>query len=272
MEVHRFYTDELPSVDDIVMTQIVKVEDTGSTAELLEYANMQALLQHSELSRKRIKSISKLVNRGQVMPLVVLRVDTDKKYIDLSRKQMADRDKEDCLERYHKAKQVDNILRKTAINTTRSLSYLYENLAFSLQNLYNDAYSGLKCLATNPSEWSQINIVDRDIIDYLSTELPERFKLVTEKYSKTIEMNCFSTRGILQIQDAIRSTLQEIPSISIKYIAAPHYEISIQSDDKTKAEELLDKGVKICHDVLSQACGRAVITTKTVQWTADTMQ
>ena len=58
----------------------------------------------SELSRRRIRSINKLIRMGRTEPVVVIRVDKDKGYIDLSKRRVSTEDMEKCTEIYSKAK------------------------------------------------------------------------------------------------------------------------------------------------------------------------
>eukprot|EP00894_Picocystis_sp_ML_P002522 jgi/Pico_ML_1/53039/g3659.t1 len=58
----------------------------GAYVSLLEYNNIEGMILLSELSRRRIRSINKLIKVGRQEPVMVLRVDTEKGYIDLSKR------------------------------------------------------------------------------------------------------------------------------------------------------------------------------------------
>ena len=77
----------------------------GAYVQLLEYENIEGMILLSELTRRRIRSVSKLikvrrwsqvgriipyqqnhVQVGRIEPAMVLRVDEDKGYIDLSKR------------------------------------------------------------------------------------------------------------------------------------------------------------------------------------------
>ena len=63
----------------------------------------------SELSRRRIRSINKLIRVGRTEPVVVIRVDKDKGYIDLSKRRVSPEDIERCTEVFSKGKVCENI-------------------------------------------------------------------------------------------------------------------------------------------------------------------
>lgn len=60
----------------------------------------------SELSRRRIRSINKLIRVGRSECVVVIRVDKDKGYIDLSKRRVSPEDINRCEEKFAKAKAV----------------------------------------------------------------------------------------------------------------------------------------------------------------------
>ena len=58
----------------------------------------------SELSRRRIRSINKLVRVGRDECAVVLRVDKEKGYIDLSKRRLSDDEKRRCENKFEKVR------------------------------------------------------------------------------------------------------------------------------------------------------------------------
>jgi translation initiation factor 2 subunit 1 len=88
--------------------QVTKIAEMGAYVSLLEYNGIEGMILLSELSRRRIRSINKLIKVGTHSPqpatrhhpltlasplqvgrqeaVMVLRVDKDKGYIDLSKR------------------------------------------------------------------------------------------------------------------------------------------------------------------------------------------
>lgn len=56
----------------------------------------------SELSRRRIRSVNKLVRVNRIDSVVVIRVDQNKGYIDLSKRRVTTKDLVACEERFAK--------------------------------------------------------------------------------------------------------------------------------------------------------------------------
>jgi polyribonucleotide nucleotidyltransferase len=74
----RFYENQYPQVDDLVMVQVRQIAEMGAYVKLLEYDNIEGMILLSELSRRRIRSINKLIRVGRNEVVVVLRVDQEK--------------------------------------------------------------------------------------------------------------------------------------------------------------------------------------------------
>merc|ERR1711963_446490 len=102
----RFYEKKFPEIDDVVVVNVRSIADMGAYVHLLEYNNIEGMILLSELSRRRIRSINKMVRVGKDEIVSVLRVDKDKGYIDLSKRRVNDEDKKKCENRYEKAKHV----------------------------------------------------------------------------------------------------------------------------------------------------------------------
>ena len=55
------YEDRYPEVDHTVMVQVKSIAEMGAYVSLLEYNGIEGMILLSELSRRRIRSITKLI-------------------------------------------------------------------------------------------------------------------------------------------------------------------------------------------------------------------
>lgn len=78
----RFYEAQYPEIEEVVMVNVRNIAEMGAYVVLLEYNDIEGMILLSELSRRRIRSINKLirVNRNEVA--MVLRVDKEKVCLD----------------------------------------------------------------------------------------------------------------------------------------------------------------------------------------------
>ena len=102
----RFYKTQFPETEDLVMVKVTEIEEMGVYVNLLEYNNRQGMILLTELSRRRIRSINKLIRVGRDEVVVVVRVDRDKGYIDLSKRRVSNEDIAKCEEKFARGKTV----------------------------------------------------------------------------------------------------------------------------------------------------------------------
>lgn len=74
----RMYESKYPEIDDLVMVNVRQIAEMGAYVHLLEYNNIEGMVLLSELSRRRIRSVQKLIRVGRNEVVVVLRVDKEK--------------------------------------------------------------------------------------------------------------------------------------------------------------------------------------------------
>lgn len=140
----------------------------GAYVKLLEYDNIDGMILLSELSRRRIRSIQKLIRVGRNEVVVVLRVDKEKGtytpsfraferqrmliflkgYIDLSKRRVSPEDIVKCEERFNKGKMVASIMRHVAEKTKTPMETLYADVGWPLNKKYGHAVDAFKLSIT----------------------------------------------------------------------------------------------------------------------------
>ena len=60
----RFYRNEWPEKEELVMVMIRDVNEDGAYVQLLEYNNREALILASSVTRKRVKNVKRLLKMG----------------------------------------------------------------------------------------------------------------------------------------------------------------------------------------------------------------
>jgi translation initiation factor 2 subunit 1 len=111
----------------------------------LEYNNINGMILSSEMSRKRIKYVKKLVKEGREEVLRVIRVDTQQGYIDLSKKSVLQSDEIEAFkEKYYQSKKVQEIMKILACKVKIELEKLYIQIAWPLYKQYGHAFIAFK--------------------------------------------------------------------------------------------------------------------------------
>lgn len=257
----RMYVNQYPEVDDYVLVQVKHVAEMGAYVELLEYNNIEGMILLSELSRRRIRSINKLIRVGRQEVVVVLRVDKDKGYIDLSKRRVSPEDIQKCESRYNKSKSVHSIMRHVSETNGVPLEELYKQFGWDLYKRFGHAYDAFKLImAENKADevLGQYNLSAK-IMKALMTNIERRLTPQALKIRADLELSCFDYEGI----DAIKAALKAGEAVGkaagqdvkIKLVAPPLYVMMTTSMDKDAGISLLTKACEEIEGVITSKGG-----------------
>ncbi|KAJ1342270.1 hypothetical protein BSLG_003193 [Batrachochytrium salamandrivorans] len=261
----RMYEDRYPEVDSLVMVNVRQIAEMGAYVHLLEYNDIEGMILLSELSRRRIRSIQKLIRVGRNEVVVVLRVDKEKGYIDLSKRRVSAEDVAKCEERFNKSKSVHGIVRHVAEKLSLRLEDIYTQVVWPLYKKFGHAYEAFKLAITEPdSVFAQFDLplnVKRELVGNIRRRLtPQAIKIRAD-----IECTCFGYEGIDAIKAALLAgeacSTTAVP-IKIKLVAPPLYVMITNSLEKVEGVETLEKAIATIEDTLKTYNGSLVVKMK----------
>ncbi|CAG9821154.1 unnamed protein product [Phaedon cochleariae] len=250
----RFYKEKYPEIEDVVMVNVRAIAEMGAYVHLLEYNNIEGMILLSELSRRRIRSINKLIRVGKTEPVVVIRVDKEKGYIDLSKRRVSAEDVEKCTERFAKAKAVNSILRHVAellkYESDEQLEELYQKTAWYFEEKYKknkaSAYDFFKQAVLDPSILAECELDDRTK-EVLLGNIKRKLTSQAVKIRADIECACYGYEGIDAVKTALKAGLalstEELP-IKINLIAPPLYVMTTSTPEKQDGLKVLNDAIE----------------------------
>jgi len=268
---YRFYENKYPEVDELVMVNVRSIAEMGAYVSLLEYNNIEGMILLSELSRRRIRSINKLIRVGKNEVVMVLRVDKERGYIDLSKRLVSPEDIRKVEERYNKAKTVSTVLRQVSKETQISMQELSEKISFPLYHKvklenpnedekkveYMHCYDIFKMGITDRSVFDGLDISD-EVKDILLKHIKRRLTPQPIKIRADIEVTCFTYDGIEAIRKALYAAQEvgdEENPIKVKLIAPPMYVVTTNTLDKQKGIEKLNEAIEAAEKVILEKKG-----------------
>lgn len=261
----RFYKEKYPEVDSVVMVNVRSIAEMGAYVHLLEYKNIEGMILLSELSRRRIRSINKLIRVGKTEPVVVIRVDKEKGYIDLSKRRVSAEDLEKCTERYSKAKAVNSILRHVAellkYESDEQLEELYEKTAWYFEEKYKknkaSAYDYFKQAVSDPSILAECDLDDKTK-EVLLSNIKRKLTSQAVKIRADIECACYGYEGIDAVKTALKTGLslstEELP-IKINLIAPPLYVMTTSTPEKQDGLRILNEAIEVIKQKITELGG-----------------
>ncbi|KAF2719277.1 eukaryotic translation initiation factor 2 subunit alpha [Polychaeton citri CBS 116435] len=243
----RFYEEKYPEIDSFVMVNVKQIAEMGAYVNLLEYDNIDGMILLSELSRRRIRSIQKLIRVGRNEVVVVLRVDKEKGYIDLSKRRVSPEDVVKCEERYNKSKMVHSIMRHVAEKTETPIEELYQDIGWPLNKKYGHAVDAFKLSITNPDVWNEATFKSNLIKEELHSYIGKRLTPQPTKVRADVEVTCFGYEGIDAVKDALRQAeAKNTPDtqVKVKLVSPPLYVLTSQTLDKGIGIQVLEEAIR----------------------------
>ena len=258
----RFYEPRFPEIDSFVMVNVKQIAEMGAYVKLLEYDNIDGMILLSELSRRRIRSIQKLIRVGRNEVVVVLRVDKEKGYIDLSKRRVSPEDIVKCEERYNKGKMVHSIMRHVAEKTSTPIEELYADIGWPLNKKYGHAVDAFKLSITNPEVWDEVKFKSDAIKEELQSYIGKRLTPQPTKVRADVEVTCFGYDGIDAVKTALRcAEAKNTPDtqVKVKLVSPPLYVLTSQTLDKGNGITVLEEAIKEIERNIRAAGGMCVV-------------
>ncbi|BAM39343.1 eukaryotic translation initiation factor 2 subunit alpha [Theileria orientalis strain Shintoku] len=257
----RFYERKFPEPEELVMVKVNRIEAQGVYVSLLEYDDREGLILLNELSKRRYRSINKLVKIGRHEVVLVLRVDPVKGYIDLSKRRVTPEDIIKCEERFSKSKKVHQTVRHIAQKHGVSVEELNRACIWPLYKTYPHALDALKEAAANKENVFKNLTLSQEIVDSLLQDIQLRLVPQALKLRCSIDVWCFGPEGINAVKTSLTKAKEVDPQvrkssdqfsafdkqlrISIRLIAPPQYEIITSCFDKEAGLNTMNQTLEV---------------------------
>uniref|UniRef100_A0A2K6FUG8 Eukaryotic translation initiation factor 2 subunit 1 n=1 Tax=Propithecus coquereli TaxID=379532 RepID=A0A2K6FUG8_PROCO len=241
----RFYQHKFPEVEDVVMVNVRSIAEMGAYVSLLEYNNIEGMILLSELSRRRIRSINKLI------PI-------EKGYIDLSKRRVSPEEAIKCEDKFTKSKTVYSILRHVAevleYTKDEQLESLFQRTAWVFDDKYRrhgyGAYDAFKHAVSDPSILDSLDL-NEDEREVLINNINSRLTPQAVKIRADIEVACYGYEGIDAVKEALRAGL----NCSTETIAPPRYVMTTTTLERTEGLSVLNQAMAVIKEKIEEKRG-----------------
>ncbi|ETW62268.1 hypothetical protein PFMC_01840 [Plasmodium falciparum CAMP/Malaysia] len=212
----------------------------------------------SELSKRRFRSVNKLIRVGRHEVVLVLRVDSQKGYIDLSKRRVSPKDIIKCEEKFSKSKKVHQTVRHVAKEHGITVEELNEKAIWPLYERYGHALDALKEATMNPENVFKGLDISEEIKNSLLKDIKLRLTPQALKLRGRIDVWCFGYEGIDAVKEALKKGKEisnDKVSINIKLIAPPQYVIVTSCHDKDLGMAKIQEAMKVISDKIKEYKG-----------------
>ena len=236
----------------------------GAYVSLLEYNDIEGMILMSELSRRRIRSVNKLIRVGRIECVLVLRVDEEKGYIDLSKRRVSPEDIAAIEEKYNKSKTVHSILRHVCETTqAMDLEDLYKKVGWPLYRKFGHAYDAFRVSIKEPEKiWPNTEEIPEEVMAQLKVVIAHRMTQQPIKVRAELEVTCFHYEGIDAIKAALRSAeacSKEGLQVKVHLLAPPQYVVETTTTDKDAGIAILETAINKIKESLENMDGKVTV-------------
>ena len=231
-------TQELPEIGEIVIATITKISDHGAYVTLDEYNKIQGFLHVSEIAPGWVRKVHRYVKEGEKKVLLVKKVGSERREIDLSLKQISkEQRKKKLLDviRFEKEQGILKNIQEKSELTTKQIEELEDQFLSKYDSVYD----------------AMLNVAIKGTGEINDLKLQKKVLTTIEDICSKMKLPSVELRGILEISnnqsngvELIQKTLSDAENvedakIEITYLGAPRYRLSLVAQDFKTAEKSL---------------------------------
>lgn len=226
---------EFPEEGELVLCRVRETFSNGAYVEIEEYGNKEGYVPLKEISLKWIKNIHDYLKEGQKVVLKVIKIYPEKNRIDLSLRRVTDNERKAKLEQVKKIQRGDKFLQFVSNNLKikktdleKIFSPLIEESEFLIEGIEEIARDETKIKILNCDESLKAKILSL---------IKKNVKLKNVEVHGYLKLQSDESDGIERIKNILINSISE--NVTIKYISAPIYKISVTSSDYKTGEKIL---------------------------------
>lgn len=237
MEDIRNYEPIYPYPGYVTIVLVREIREIGIDVTLLEFNNIQAMLMISELSRRRFRSVNKLIKIGKKEIVVIIRINKEKGYIDVSKRQVADGETY-CMEKKWKYGKFVNIINR---HVSKCKNLNYEDCRIRWIWLFYRKFKHAICCFKQISKKKRCSkllginfseIESGKLVEIVKKKIP----FILQKIDVFFELTCFSKKGIHSLIESVQNSILFAFSeqFEIQMVVPPLFKISIKIKSRRK--------------------------------------
>jgi len=231
-----------PSKGEIVIGTVKRVLDFGAFISLDEYENREGMVHISEVASGWIKDIREHVKKGQKVICKVLDINPKRGHIDLSIKDVNERQRREKLQQWKNEMRAFKWLEIIGERLNIGFGEL-EKIGKKLLKEYDSVYSAFEEAAYEGYE-VLVPVVGEEFAKEMGKIARENIKPKRVKVRGYFELRSMASDGIDRIKKALleaRKASKDGVELKIEYLGAPRYRVIIEADDYKTAEKVLKK-------------------------------
>jgi len=225
-----------PEEGDIVLCTVKDVTHNSVFLTLEEYKEKEGIIHISEISPGRIRNIRDFVKEGKKIVCKILKSNPERNYFEMSLRRVNQSQRINKNNEYKQEQKAEKILDMIAKKEGKKLEEMYDELGYKILKEFGLLYVGFQEISENPALVKNLKLVKKTETTLLEI-VQEKIKPSKIEISAKIKIQNNAYNGIEIIKEILMKMKRE--NVALKYISAPLYRITIESNDYKKAEAVL---------------------------------
>ncbi len=250
------HEEGFPTLGDFVICTVAEIFPYGAMVRLDEYG-LEGMVPIREISSSWVKNIRNHVKENQKIVCKVLRVDPEKRHIDLSLRKVTNQQKKMAVQRYKVKKKGNKLLEYFGTQNGMPPEQLME-----IYNTILDNYVSIyECFEDVVAKGKQVlePVVSAQHIDALYDIIVSNIESPLVEITGELSVTCPRGDGVIAIRDTLstvrdESTTEDV-SVDIRLLGSPRYSVKIIAPDYRMAESALETVVARVESAMKGECG-----------------
>ena len=239
----------LPEENSVVLCTVKKILFHSIFAELDEYEHQEGMIHISEIAPGRIRNIRDYVIEGKKLVCQVLRVDKERRQVDLSLRRVPLSLRTKKNEEYKQEIKSEKLLEYIGKELKCDVKGIYQKVGYKLIDHFGLLGIAFNEIAVHGKEAiKEFNFPEKEA-EFLVKIVQEKIKPPEVLVNATLVLQSFSEQGIEDIKAALHEGEKYAQKNDIKvnmvYISAPNYRVEVISNEYKNAEEELEAVNKV---------------------------
>jgi translation initiation factor 2 alpha subunit (eIF-2alpha) len=242
-----YYGNIYPEKDEVVFVTIESFSEHGIYCTLVEYDNKEGFLANTELDKKIYYERKKYFNFKKVYPMLVIDIDFDRKFIDLSHKKIKSEDRDKYIKYFD---YVSKIYRLTEEFSKISKLAVTDLLPYTMWNFIKkddieNSQKKFKAILQKPDEFIEKakEIYPSESNDFLDN-LSSRISSTTLTIHQQFDLIVYCENAIQEIKNILDFSELE-SNVKIEYINSPKYRLIVECKFDDDRNDIIDKYIEI---------------------------
>ncbi|MFH0876580.1 MAG: S1 RNA-binding domain-containing protein [archaeon] len=234
-----FIKEGVPEEQELVLCTVTQIQFHSIFVKIDDYRNLSGMIHISEIAPGRIRNIRDYVKEGKVIVCKVLRVNEEKRQIDLSLRRVGEAQRRNKVNEMKHEQKAESVIEHISKELKIAPEKLYEKIKEPIFNKFSLLYECFDSVVEENLSLESLGI-DKKTAELLESVIRQRFKPKEVLISGVFILTTYVGNGVEIIKNALIDG-QKTEGAEITYLGGGKYKLVIKSKEYKIAEGKLEK-------------------------------